>query len=100
MVSILFFTLSFLFLLSVLDQVLSVELMELVISSTVILLWGIIPAVVTILSLLMVGYSNDKFIHLLYVMITLLLISNMTFLLFINIAEMGFGIIFWSCISN
>ncbi|CAA6807998.1 MAG: Unknown protein [uncultured Sulfurovum sp.] len=93
-VGILFFTLSFLFFLSVLGQSLSAELMGLVISSTVILLWGVIPTVVAILSLLMVGYSNDKFIHLLYVMITLLLISNMTFLLFINIAEMGFGIIF------
>ena len=90
---IIFLSLIFLFMLSILEQSLSVALLNLVTESVAVGLWIIIPVVMMILTLLIMGSVKDKFIHLVYVTITLLFISNITFLLYINNATTGFGII-------
>ena len=90
---IIFLSLIFLLMLSILEQSLSVALLKLVIENVATGLWIIIPVVVMILTVLIMGFFKDKFIHLVYVTITLLFISNITFLLYINNATTGFGII-------
>jgi len=85
--------LSFLSLLAVLEQSLSVELMKIVRASISLLLWVVIPMVVTIISLILLGAYKEKFRLLVYVSSTLLFISNITFLLFLNLSNVGFGII-------
>jgi len=84
--------LSFLSLLAILEQSLSVELMKIVRASISLLLWVVIPMVVTILSLILLGAYKEKFRLLVYVSSTLLFISNITFLLFLNLSNVGFGI--------
>jgi len=85
--------LSFLSLLAVLEPSLSVELIRIVRASISLLLWVIVPMVVTILSLMLLGAYNEKFRLLVYVSSTLLFISNITFLLFLNLSNVGFEII-------
>jgi len=91
---IIFLSLIFLLMLSILEQSLSVALLKLVIENVATGLWIIIPVVVMILTVLIMGFFKDKFIHLVYTTITLLFISNITFLLYLNNATTGFGIIF------
>ena len=91
---IIFLSLIFLLMLSILEQSLSVALLKLVIENVATGLWIIIPVVVMILTVLIIGCFKDKFIHLVYVTITLLFISNMTFLLYFYNATPGLGIIF------
>ena len=90
---IIFLSLIFLFMLSILEQSLSVALLKLVIENVATGLWIIIPVVVMILTVLIMGFFKDKFIHLVYVTITLLFISNITLLLYFNNTTTGFGII-------
>ncbi len=93
MLGILFLILSFLVALSVLEQSLSAKFMKFISESTSILLWVIIPFIVSILSLLIVGLYEKKLTLLVSIIVTLLLISNMTFLVCLSFAQMGFGII-------
>ena len=90
----LFLTLSFLFILSILNQEFSLEFMKLTIETTVVILWMIIPTITSILSFSIVVFFKKKFTFLVYVMTTLLLISNITFLIFLNIFQMGIQVIF------
>lgn len=93
LLAILFFSLSFLFLLSILNQSLSVDFMNLLVEATAVLLWVIIPIIFTILSLL-VGWYKEKFTFLIETIITLVLISNMTFIVYLNCAQTDLGVIF------
>jgi len=87
-------TLSVLFILSILNQELSSEFMRWIIGGNVTLLWAIIPNIITILSLVILFASKEKFTRFMEITITLLFISNITFLLFLNLAQLDFGIIF------
>jgi len=89
-----FLTLSVLFLLTILNQELSSEFMRWIIGGNATLLWTIIPNIITILSLVILFTSKEKFTRFMEITITLLLISNITFLLFLNLAQTNFGIIF------
>jgi len=86
--------LSVLFVLSILNQELSSEFMRLIIEGNAILIWVIIPSIIAIISLSILVTSKEKFTLLMDITITLLLISNITFLLFLNLAQTDFGIIF------
>ena len=86
--------LSVLFILSILNQELSSEFMRWIINGNAILLWAIIPTIIAILFLVILFSSKEKLTRFMDITITLLLISNITFLLFLNLAQLGFGIIF------
>jgi len=87
-------TLSVLFILSILNQELSSEFMRLLIEGNAILIWVIIPSIISIISLSILVASKENLTRLMDITITLLLISNITFLLFLNLAQTDFGIIF------
>jgi len=86
--------LSSLFLLAVLEPSSSVKLMQWLMNNMIGILWIIIPSIIALLSLVILFSSKEDFIRLMDTTITLLLISNITFLLFFNLAPMGFGIAF------
>ncbi|CAA6804130.1 MAG: Unknown protein [uncultured Sulfurovum sp.] len=90
----LFLSLSFFLLVSSLELGLSVEFMKLVLDGASIILWMILPIVITLTSFLIIGFPNEKLTFLVYVGMTLLFISNMTFLLWLNVATVDFGVIF------
>ena len=91
---VLFLTFSFLFILAILEQSLSVEFFKSIIEGMVALLWVIIPIITTVASLLVVGFSKESLNSLLYFIVTLLLISNMFLLFVLTVQEMGLGILF------
>jgi hypothetical protein len=94
-IGILLLSLSFLFIVSILEQELSVEFMKLVIETTGLILWVIIPSVIGIGSLLVVGLRKEKFTLMVQVITSLLLISNMTFLFLLNLhLSIGFEVLF------
>jgi len=86
--------LSVLFILSILNQELSSEFMRWIIEGNAILIWVIIPSIIAILSLVILFSSKEDFTCFMDITIMLLLISNITFLLFLNLAQTDFGIIF------
>ena len=86
-------TFSFLFILAILEQSLSVEFFKLVMEGMLILLWVIIPIVITVASLLVLVFSKESLTSLLYFIVTLLLISNMFLLFVLTVQEIGLGIL-------
>jgi len=87
-------TLSVLLILSILNQELSSEFMRWIIEDNAILIWVIIPSIIAILSLVILFSSKEDFTRFMDITIMLLLISNITFSLFLNLAQTDFGIIF------
>lgn len=85
--------LSFFVLVILLEQPLSVELMDNVIGIALIILWVIMPVISAVLSFSM--FVTDKhFTSLIYIIVTLGLISTTTLLIYLNLATTDFGIIF------
>ena len=89
---ILYLTFSFLFILAILEQSLSVEFFKLVIEGMVVLVWIIIPIITLIVPLLLLDISKKSFNFLFYFILKLLFVSNITFLLYLNIGQVDLGV--------